>query len=116
MSRSAAISYYAKLKFRRLVFRSRTVLPTAETQAKRQLGHGFLDRFLAPRSTSVPGADLPAAGPLGGAIRTTAAQPCRRLGGGCTGRPVAGRPGCDRNRTFPLHQWAGRACPPAPAA
>ncbi len=34
MSRSAAISYYAKLKFRRLVFRSRTALHTAETQAK----------------------------------------------------------------------------------
>ena len=34
MSRSAAISYYRKLKFRRLVFRSRTAPHTAETQAK----------------------------------------------------------------------------------
>src|SRR5258705_3329381 len=34
MSPSAAISYYGKLKFRRLVFRSRTALHTAETQAK----------------------------------------------------------------------------------
>ena len=34
MSRSAAISYYGKLKFRRLVFRSRTALHTAKTQAK----------------------------------------------------------------------------------
>jgi len=34
MSPSAAIRYYGKLKFRRLVFRSRTALYTAETQAK----------------------------------------------------------------------------------
>jgi len=34
MSPSAAISYYGKLKFRRLVFRSRAALHTAETQAK----------------------------------------------------------------------------------
>ena len=79
---------------------------------QRQSGYGFLD----PRSASVSGADLPAAGPLGGAVRAIAARPGRRPGGGRADRPVAGRPGCDRNRPFPLHQWAGGACPSAPAA
>ena len=67
-------------------------------------------------SRGVSGADLPAAGAVGGPVRPAAARAGRRTRRGRPDRPVARRPRRDGNRPFALHQRAGRACPPAPAA